>query len=515
MEETTLLSQSDADEIGAALKVAPHARSSQFEVVTKNVDGEPLVSLDELYEKTGQESIGVFVKGFKLLVEKNKLSRIHAEVLNIKGVESWSILPDQLNASRGGEGFFTAIKDGIVSFVKAIISFIAGIWNWIREKFARIFGFEKTTREMEFLKENTDNINAKMTAFVSDMGGNKKEFDVADFYESLPKNFTDRESLAIIKSRLDSTSGTIKRLETSMPALAEAMQAIDKIGRNGTKAFDTYTRELNDLKSKFSRKTVTAADVTKFMYVLENEFFVTLNYQEMYEVMELLNKEFFDVELKGLGFDKSIQEVRDTLKRDIETIRVQLTPAEVAGTSAIVRNMGTILIPLRNVSLSEATLKKFSSMLTVKDAQLMNEISVYLNKLDGTTDLPGRYVAFCKKVSEYLSMTEMLLGSINNIYKTYNNIVKWHSRVTTMVSTTMTGDVKRILEAMEKNLSKEEMERNLTDGSPTLPYSMDKTFSDKYPGLNIPEDTSRLMRSLQEVEQVSKPLNRFINTLKG
>ena len=72
------------------------------------------------------------------------------------------------------------------------------------------------------------------------------------------------------------------------------------------------------------------------------------------------------------------------------------------------------------------------------------------------------------------------------------------------------------MEANEANLTPEEYKDTLDDkGNLTMPIGMEKSFDQRYPGWNMKEDISRIARDLQEVEQVSKPLNRFITTMRG
>lgn len=522
MAETTLVSQDDVEEIGSVLKLAPHARSSQFEVVTKNTDDEPLVSLDELYEKTGQESINKFLEGFRLLTEKNRLSRAHGQALNIQGSESWMVIPDQLNAVRGSEGFFTAIKDGIVTVVKAIIAFIAGCCNWIKERFARLFGFEKTVKEVEFLNEKTVAINSAMAELVEDMGGRGKGYKPEELFATLPKNLTDREQLTLIKNRVDSLATTIKRIEGSIPAFVEASEVIKKAGENANRANNNYRSAIDALKRKFKNKDVSQADIMRFQTETLTQTFVTLDYESMYSVMSLLYKEFYGIEIDDLGVSGTLNKARESLKNSTEIVNEKLSPEAVALVSEGARRLAGALntknaagLSAENIKVGQKTFAKFSDMITLSDAEFIREVSEHLKAVTGVAELPAAYAEFCTKVREYTYMTEMLLKVVQECSKTYVNISQWYSRLSTMVATYVTGDIKRIVEANKAVMSPEEQERTMPGGKQLMPFEMEESFNQKYPGWNVPEDVSRLMRDLQEVEQVNKPLQKFIATMKG
>lgn len=523
-ETTDLLSEEDVADIGSVIKLAPHARSSQFETVTKSSDGETLVSLDELYEKTGQESINQVVAGFKMARERNKLARAHGEALNIQGAENWVKFPDHLNMIRGGEGFFSTLKDGIVNFVKAIIRFIKGVYNWIAERFKRLFGFEKTMKEVQFLNDNTTEINAKVANLVKTLGG-KAEYSPEELFNTLETGKESEIQLSVIKSRLDDNAATFKRIADSLPAFEEAMREIKRMGPAADKANRTYRKAFDDLKRKFKNKDVNVADINTFVNVLEKETFESLDQNQLYSVMALLTKEFYGIEIKDLGIEKSLNAAREELKKNTETVRMKSDPAMAELAAKAARNLAANLNQKNGLGLSDYdipvsanTLAKFSDMIGIKDAEFIKELSEYTaSKLTPGVDvLPQTYALFCTRVREYSENVELLLSTIQNVSKTYINLCQWYSRLSMLIANYVTGDAKKIMEANQANLSPEEYKDTLDpNGNLTLPIGMEKSFDKRYPGWNAREDISRIARDVQEVEQVAKPLNRFITTMRG
>lgn len=523
-ETTDLLSEEDITDIGSVIKLAPHSRSSQFETVTKSSDGQTLVSLDELYEKTGQESINRVVEGFKMAQERNKLARAHGEALNVQGAESWTKFPDQLNVVRGYEGFFTSLKDGIVTFVKAIIRFIKGVYNWIAERFKRLFGFEKTMKEVQFLNDNTVEVNAKVANLIRTLGG-QAEYSPEELFNSLETGKESEIQLSIIKSRLDSNAETFKRIATSIPAFHEALGEIKRMGSAAEKANRTYRKAIDDLKRKFKNKDVNVGDINTFVNVLEHETMNTLDQNQLHSVMALLTKEFYGIEIKDLGLDASMAAAREELKKNTETVRMKSSPemaelaAEAARTLAARMNAKNPSgLTDYDIPVSANTLSKFSDMIGIKDAEFIKELSIYVASkvTPGVDILPQTYAVFCTRIREYSENIELLLTTIQNVSKTYINICQWYSRLSLLLANYVSGDAKKIMEANEANLTPEEYKDTLDDkGNLTMPIGMEKSFDQRYPGWNMKEDISRIARDLQEVEQVSKPLNRFITTMRG
>lgn len=520
-ETTDILSDDDITEIGSVLKLAPHARSSQFENVQKSSEGETLISLDELYEKTGQESINTIVDGFKQLT-KNKLSRAHGLALNIKGAESWLPTPDRLNAIRGGEGFFSTLKDGIVTIVKAIIKFVSGIYNWIVERLRRLFGLDKTMKEVEFLNESSVELNSKTANLVNALGGSNV-YSPEEFCNTLDTGAIPEQQLMVVRNRLLSQEETFKRIADSMPAFKEAIDMIGKFSDAADKASTRYHRASDDLRRKFKNGTTSDGDLREFSYMMTNEIVNGLNHENLYNVIELLYKGFYDIEITGLGIDTSINDARAKIKNALETVKLKLDPKGVSDLAAARRKLTEMLNKVGangktkfDIRLKPETMKKFSEIPNQSDAEMFRDIAAHLGgKVPSAELLPEQYVQLTTSIRDYVSTVELLLGVIKDIERTYMSITQWYSRLSTAMAVYVTGDAKKIAELKAAMLSPEEQERLKASGNDISNVDMEESFDKRYPGWRAEEGTSRIMRSIQEVEQVAKPLNRFVATMKG
>ena len=522
MAQTDLLSQEDVDEIGAVIQLSPHARTSEFELVTKSSEDETLVSLDELYEKTGQESINTIVNGFKLMIEKGRLSREHAEAFNIKGAENWLPIPDKLNVIRGGEGFFDSLKNGLVNFIKAIIRFIKGICNWVMERLRRLFGFEKTIQETIYLNEKTDTINKAMAGMVSELGGGK-EYDPIEFLNTLPQGRTDIEQLTLIKNRLDSAESSIKRIELSIPAFFEALSIINKIGDANNKSTKTYRREMDDLRRKFKAKDVTVADIIRFSQCISEEIFITLDYTELAGVMKILTEAFYGIEIKDLGVEGTMSKAREELKSKVEMVNAHLNPAALEYVKEARRKIAAAMsaptkngISLDNMKLTEKSFAKFSNMIELSDSEFIQELSNNLS-FDEAKNLPAVYAAFGAKIREYTEIVNGSLKTIHEVGNIYQNISNWYTKISALVAAYITRDVKRIMEAHQKWLTEKERSEVEHNGKPAYLFELEADFDKKYPGFNLPEEFSRFAKMVQEVDQAlyNDRIKRFVNQLKG
>lgn len=507
MEETDILSQEDIEDIGAVIQLSPHVRTAEFELVTRSTEDEPLVSLDELYEKTGQESINTVVDGFKMIVERNRLARKHGLALKLQGSESWIPFADNLNVVRGAEGFFTNLKDGLVNIIKGILRFIKGICNWIVDRFKRLFGFEKTVNETKHLNERTEIINQAMSEFVQELGGGK-EYDPTEFVKTLPRGKTDTEQLVLIKNRLDSNEQTFKRIEESLPAFDEACKIIDKIGLSTKKASENYRKRINDLRNKFKSKNVTVGDVISLNQYLQEEIFITLDYSELAGVLKLLCDSFYGIKIEDLGLEGSISKLRETLKSHVEVVKVKVDEKETKRVKESRRIIAAYLegsnqhgINFNNKKFGESTFSKFSEVIKLDDAQFIKELSENLTFPEAKM-LPGLYATCVAKIREFTEIVEISLKMVNDVGKTYTSICNWYARISSIVAAYITRDIKRIAEAHKRWLTeKERGEVEDKDGKPSYLFSMEEDFKRAYPGFNLPEEFSRLMVLLQEIDK--------------
>lgn len=522
MAQTDLLSQEDIEDIGAVIQLSPHARTSEFEMVTKSSEDETLVSLDELYEKTGQESINIVVQGFKLLTEKGRLARKHGQALNIKGAESWLPVADKLNVIRGGEGFFQSLKDGLVNFIKAIIRFIKGICNWIGERIKRLFGFEKTIKETQYLNEKTDTINKAMSGMILELGGGK-EFDPIEFLNTLPKGRTDIEQLTLIKNNLDSAETTIQRIIDSLPAFKEATDYVEKLGLNVNKASKHYRDEISELRAKFKAKNVTVADIIRFNQYLQEDIFITLDYSELAGILKILNDSFYGIKIDDLGVEGTMSKVRERLKSQVSIVSERLTPELTKKVKEARRHIATFLekenskgISLNNMKFTEKSFNKFQNVIELSDAEFIKELS---DKLDfqEAKDLNPIYATCIAKIREYDELVDNSLKTLYEVGNTYTNICNWYSKVSALVAVYLTRDVKRIMEAHKKWLTDEERAEVETNGKPTYLFDFEADFNKRHPGLNLPEEFSRIAVILQEVDKTlyNDRIGKFVSQLKG
>lgn len=521
MENTDVITDEEIVDIGTVIQLSPHARTTQFTEVQKNSEGNDLVSLDEIYVKTGQESINKIIAGIRL-TEHGKLSIQGCEGFTQFDTKGMSPFPDKLNYHKGAEGFFTALKEGLVWIIKSVIKFIKGIYNWIVDRFKRLFGLEKTLKEAEYVAEKSDTIN-NMTAQLVALLGGTKEYDPVEMYNSLGKNKTQDEQFMIIKSRLSSSEDAITRIGTSLPAFAEAKGILDKLGANTSKVQSHYEREIKTLRGKFRSKDITAGDIQRFKLFLEEEAFVTLDVSDIVKIITIVYDEFYGIELKDLGLEGKMSHVRALLKDNVEVVSAKLNPAAVEALKAARRTIARDLSKdlgkgksMNDIKMSDKTFAKFSDILTVTDAEFIDELTTHLpDSVAG--GLAQSYAIFATKIRDYTDIIEITLKTINECAKTYTNIIVWHAKISAIMASYLTKDVKAIMEAYKKHLTDVERGTVTKDDKPAFIINMEKSFEEKYPGMNFPEDFSKIMVILQNLDKelYGDAIGNLIKSLRG
>lgn len=90
-----------------AAKSDPKKKDTTYKENTTSPD--ELISLDELYTTTGQESLEIAVDGYHELKNHQRLSRAHGDAVKLD-TEKWIEFPDKSNAIRYGDSFIKQLS---------------------------------------------------------------------------------------------------------------------------------------------------------------------------------------------------------------------------------------------------------------------------------------------------------------------------------------------------------------------------------------------------------------------
>lgn len=522
MDAKTIVTQEEIDELGTVIQLKPHERSSQFTNVQTGDDGSELVSLDELYEKTGQESITNFIDGFLLLVTKNKLTKAQGQLAKIKGSENWVETADKFNARKGYEGFFSTIKDGFVNFIKMIIKFITGIVDWIIGLIGKLFGFGPTEKQTQFLVENSREIRAKTVNLIALLGAKEKVFDPKNYLSILPDNLTQKQQLALFKSKMDSNAEAIDKYAEALPIMQESKKAIDKMAKDGLRSQEVVDRAFKDLRTKFKSKRVTAADILSLITTLENQIEFGLDLTKAHTELNKIYNAISGLELSDIDVGKHTKELSDEIKTKLETTAMFVNPkAEensferarelVFKTNVFYKNRPGA----KEITLGESTIKKFDSIINLTDMELVKALAEnFKNTITETQKLEGLYLAYANRAKDFVMTIQEIINLLNKGTTAVKNIVQWYVKIEAIVSAYITDDITKVLEAHKKWLTEAEREGLEKDNKPVYLLDLEESFNNKYKGeLTIPEDMGELSKALLETPQIKGAVNNFFKSI--
>lgn len=473
MAESDVLKKEDVEEITDVLQVAPHQKNNQFSAVSKSETGD-LVSLDELYEKTGQEAINKFIDGFRELAENNRLSREHGLALNIQGAENWIDLPDTYNALIGKESFLGAIKKGIVAIVKAIIAFVKGVCNWIYTRISSLLGFSRTVKETRYIYENSTNIRAHCTKVL--MSLKFSEFDANEFLDSLEKNLTQTEIFLATKNKIDSNEKMFERLSEVQALLAcypPTINGWNKHLRNAKRASDSNIAQLRKLLGQ-KNNPITEADILDIVFYYSTIIKENLNPEKPIAYLNELLDLTYGIEIDGLGLQGNFANLRTTLKNSIVQFRAAYDKEMVDRADAFITALYKMRFsaPEAQVEIDKEITQTLRTFITESDSVVINAV----NELIPGAQLGEMYLKYCNTASKYAESIELILNVIQRLELSVVNILKWKADANNLTAAILTNDLIEIRNAINQ-LSSEEAREMLSNNAASLLDSIEYHFA--------------------------------------
>lgn len=513
MAESELVTKDDSEQLSTALQLKPHEKNTEFTSVTKTEVGD-LVSLDELYEKTGQESIALALDGYRKLLKSNKLSRAHGLLLNVEGAETWMELPDRSNAIQGKEGFFSTISKGFVAIVKAIISFIKGLCNWIYTRIKALFGFGETAKETKFIKEHSDALKVFSAKFFNELG--IVGFDPQEYINSLPDNITRTKAFTITKKRIEQNSDSFERLKEASKYLNGYQDEINGWYRGIKLARINYTRLMNNIKQKIRSKNINKADITEVTLGLGDILREQLNPTKPVAYLNGLTTLLYDVDVDGLGMTTSLKKTRDELTAVSEKARLTYNKKLHEELRALSGVVYTNLYGGANINerrIKRDIVEGLKNMIDEKDSE-------FIKVLDETfpeASIKPVYLEYCNTVSAMADVIELTLKVIQSAEISINNIIRWECEINDLIIAYITNDMITILEA-HKKLTPEQRARLENEGVPRYLEDLHIVFMKKYPGMHLPERISDFFDSFSKTDMgkaILKNIDRFKSQFRG
>lgn len=503
-------------ELGSVIQLSPHQNATQVRTVAKPEDGEPLVSLDDVYEITGQETIGILVRSCQEYFGKGRLAKESMTCLNLAGTERFVPMYDKYNAILGGESFIDKLKKGFLTIINAIITYIKKVADWVVVRLKALFGFGKTETELAAIAKESTELNAKIVSLVGSAHGNENQLgglDTMELINSLPAYTTAKEAIIMVRNKAISAEETIKRLADSSKEIKAAEDALNEV--------------LSQLKALKSRYDMNMANVRKLrdegqartpdIRELSESFNERLDdglFEKMFKVTGDLLKSIYDIDISGVNMSNGFRARMKIFENQIVRENAPWTAASSNDYTRLEKG----LVERVNANLSsdiaskvgEIT-KKIGSKQDAADIQAMS-------KLKGVENIFNNYLQFMTAYSLYVDMIETCANQLQNVKATIDTAVKWNASLKAITTAYLLKDADEVVKWHEENkgvIDPENSKHLIKNGRPVLLYSPSDLVkihsTDKKD--HVKQDILDVARALVQLPDNKKRCNNVLKSL--
>jgi hypothetical protein len=452
MSEQAQKTDDDSIELSTVLQLSPQTPTDKVSVV-KDKEGTEYISLDETYEVTGQEALNTLAANCREYLNNKRLHPSGFSVLKISGCESMMPMYDRMNGIRGGESFLSTLKTGFLAIIKAAKKFLLAVIDWIVLRIRTLLGFEKTEKELAIVAEHSEDVRKQLVSLLSSLiGADKVDLDIAEMFEALPNEVTQRDAFNIIHNRNKSIIDQIDVLAKLQGDLEGIETTIKNAGHNARQSRGRYQQAVAKLRKAWEDKeNFTNADIIEFRNMLDNEVGVVLNPDPIRKQLAKLVDQAYDIDLGSVGADKAFKQNLTAAKDVLEkSIPVRVTPADYEKVKKVGERMGTIMLKA-SVPFDPDTLKFLKDVIEVKDAELIESIDAVFDKAGV---LKMTYTSYCSTINEYTWALNQLVTVSGNVRRSIAGIVNWSVKVDKLMYTYLSKDLNTIINT-EKELLNE------------------------------------------------------------
>lgn len=504
--------------LGTVVQLGPHKNADQVRTVGQTDDGEPLVSLDDTYEVTGQESIRVLVRSCKEYFNKGRLAKESMTCLNLTGCEGFVPMYDKYNARLGGEGFVDKLKAGFMVVVKAIITYVKKVVEWITVRIKSLFGFTKTKKEIAANQAYAEELQRQVGALIftaTGSGGLSQEDKdrAADYFFSLPPHITGKEACAIIVKRGEEAAPGMERLANSGSIIKHASDQIFGLSSEIGKIRSDYNHAMAEFRrgvadGKLDKGVINALTLS-LNAILPDEVV-----DKALKAVSDMAKQVYGIEVKGEGWTKNFRETAKSIDGQLSKQQMALTPENVSMAKRIAKDLAA-RVRSEPIGMNAKGISDMGIIIDEKDAELIRNVA---NKAPSVTHLIGDYLAFCQRVSSYAEINNYCMEQLQRTEATVASVVSWHSKLTAIATAYIVRDLEKIQKWHDENkLYKQDSEEDpfkTEDGVPLLLLTQDQIVRVMNPnGIGFSEEFVQAFRAFKELPNVKKAINNLLRSL--
>ena len=504
-------------ELGSVIQLSPHQNTSQVRAVAQPDDGEPLVSLDDVYEVTGQESIGVLVRSCKEFFGRGRLAKESMTCLRLSGFEGFVPLYDKYNARLGGEGFVDKLKKGFVTIITAIIGYIKKVVDWVVVRLKSIFGLSKSEKELAALAKESTELNSKLIALVGSAHSGENgtgALDTLTFIKSLPAYVSSKEAITLVRNKAISGEDTIRRLGDSSKEIEAAENALNSALMEIKAMKSRYDSNMSNIRRMRDEGSLIRGDVNR----LENSFGERIDdgiFERMFKVTTALLQKVYDIDISGLGMEPGFRSKMEEFNKQI----VREKSPWLAASSGDYSRLEAGLIARVNANMNSDIASKVGDVAkTIGSKQDAIDIQS-MSKIKGSEEIFNNSLHFMSAYSLYVDMLETCADQLQNIKATVDTAVKWHASLKAITSAYLMKDAEEIVKWHDENkgiVNPDDSKHLIKNGRPTLLYSPSDLvrvhYSDEK-GTVIKQDLLDIARALLTTPDNKRRTNNLLKSL--
>lgn len=443
----------DSIELSTVVQLGPHTPTDKVSVVARDKEGTDYVSLDEVYEVTGQESIQILAANCRQYLETQRLHPSVFTALKIDGMEGLVPGYDRFNAYKGGESFLSSLKAGFIAIIKAVKRFVIAVVDWIILKVKSLLGFEKTQAELKIAAELSDDVKKDLALILGNIAGTDPiNLDVNELYAALPGSVTTTEAFTIVQNKNKTILDQVDELTKSGKLLEEAEDEILKAGNKARQSRGRYQAAAKKLRQAFKdQENFSVADVIEFRAVLDDEVANNLNPVPLRDKLVAILDAVYGMDMGNFGIDKAfkdnLRQQRDQLQA---TVPVRVTPDEYERVRQATKLLPRILLRGSRDHFDATTLATLKDVIDVSDAQLIDNIDAVF---ENAGVLKMSYTSYSAAVSEFTTVLEYLITVTGQVRRSIAGIVNWSNKVDKLMLAYISKDVKTMITAEQELLN--------------------------------------------------------------
>lgn len=433
-----------------------------------------LVDLDELFVETEQGEINEMVAGYeeflKGVVSKQTAIRMGCEDFNLDP------FPSEHNARMGNEGFLTSIFEGFRKFIEAIIKYIRKAIDWVISLVRKIFGYEKTDRQVAAIEEKLPALKEEFEKTILGFGLDPNVFNVSNFVGNLPPGETRAPQIRLFSDRLKTDEEAVNALATTFPEITEGMKVLTKLGNDAIFKSKKLERVVDEEFKKFRialnngsielnpERSTVHINLDKAILELK----VALDTQPMVDVVHKVYEKMYSVEVTNEELGRGIKGIRDMVSKRAKERILKFPKGDHAKIMSRISELSSMYVAAKDndVNLKNFNWKALGNVINKSDAAKIEEISNVLK----SPKLLALYQGVSNEMRAYSDLCALTARELMIIKEQITNVITWYARINIYYMAGVIGDLETMKEVIAEAKSKGLNPLSDPDGLPPLDF---------------------------------------------